>query len=96
MSEKLEAKRRMALKLPRDEHLGKLLEELPKMESKLCKGQKIMVYRDPLSKKNVEGTALLRGFTGIVSDPLEWWLVQFENGEETFRWVDPNPSHDSS
>jgi hypothetical protein len=80
----------MALKLPRDKHFGKLLEELPKMESKLSKGQKIIVYRDPMTKKNVEGTALLRAFTDIVNDPLEWWLVRFENGEETFRWIDPS------
>lgn len=92
MSEKLEAKQRMALDLPTDEHLGKLLEEIPKIKSKLSKGQKIIVYHDPMTKKNIEGTALLRGFTGIVNDPLEWWLVQFENGEETFRWVAPNSS----
>jgi hypothetical protein len=84
----LEAKLRMALRFPRDEQLSKLLQELPKLESRLKLGQKVKIYRDdPASKTEVEGTAILTAFSGIVNDSLEWWLVQFENGEPTFRWV---------
>lgn len=88
MNEERETKLRMALKFPKDEHLGKMLQELPKIESKLREGQKVEVYRDPTTKKDIEGTAMLRAFTGIVKGSLEWWLVQFEKGDETFRWVD--------
>jgi len=88
--EEQETKLRMALKLPRDEHFAKLLQELPKIESKPREGQKVEVYRDSTARPDIEGIAVLRAFTGIVNGPLEWWLVQFEKGDETFRWIDTN------
>jgi len=88
MDEDREAKLRMALKLPKDEHLHRLLDELPKIEPKLKEGQRVKVYHDPLTKKDYEGTAALKGFSGIIDRSLEWWLVKFENGDESFRWID--------
>jgi hypothetical protein len=85
--EQQETKLRMALKLPKDKHLRKLLQELPRIKSKLTEGQKIQVYRDPIARTDIEGLAVLRGFTGIINGSLEWWLVQFEKGNEELRWI---------
>jgi len=88
VNEEQETKLRMALKLPKDDNFRKLLEELPKIESRLKEGQRVVVYRDPTTKTQMEGTAVLKAFTGILNGSLEWWLVQFEKGNQTFRWLD--------
>ena len=44
---KLEAKLRMALRLPRDDQSGRVLQGLLKIEPTFKEGQKVEVYRDP-------------------------------------------------
>ena len=40
------------------------------------KGEAVFIYDDPITKKSLEGLALLNKFLGYKGD-LEWWEVRF-------------------
>ena len=60
------------------------------MTNKAIAGDRVRIYQDPYTKKDLEGEAvLLYYYTKDLLDGLEWWKVRFDNGDIVNRWVDP-------
>lgn len=52
------------------------------------KGDKVMVYEDPISKEVSEGEAtLIESLGSEAFDGREYWKVKFNDGSFAARWV---------